>query len=344
MTTITTMTTMTTSSPGNDAVASHSTSSQSQAASSFLVEDIRTGFAQQPRRLSPLVLYDALGSALFDAICRLPWYRITRSETGLLHTHAADMIDSWPSPLRLIELGPGNGEKGEYLVRALWERDQAARVELVDISGAALTSAGARLSGWSGVDVHAHEASYIPGLENAAAGASAKERLLVLFLGSNLGNFDSRDAARFLADVRTHLRPGDGLLLGVDLVKSEQELILAYDDPLGVTAAFNKNILVRMNRELDADFDLEAFSHRAIWNEREGRVEMHLVSERDQTVSIPGAEVEATFAPGDFIWTESSYKFTPEGLDDLLASTGFQRERSWSDAEAGFMNALCIAT
>ena len=167
--------------------------------------------------------------------------------------------------------------------------------------------------------------------------------MLVLFLGSNIGNFDPPAAREFLAEIRRSLRPGDWLLLGADLVKPERELLLAYDDPLGVTAAFNKNLLARMNTELLADFDLGAFAHRAVWNAMERRVEMHLVSRRAQTVRIPRAGCEVAFAEGEPIWTESSYKYDADEIAEVVGAAGFGCHARWIEPEARFALTLFTA-
>ena len=187
-----------------------------------------------------------------------------------------------------------------------------------------------------------HRATYEDGLRRAAADRGPCQ-MLVLFLGSNIGNFDPPAAHDFLSQIRASLRPGDGLLLGADLVKPEDELVLAYDDPLGVTAAFNKNLLVRMNRELLADFDLSAFDHRAVWNSAESRVEMHLVSRRAQRVRIPRADCAIDFSAGEFIWTENSYKYRPEEIVEKAARAGFRCEQQWIESDARFALTLFVA-
>jgi uncharacterized SAM-dependent methyltransferase len=214
------------------------------------------------------------------------------------------------------------------------------QVDLVDISAAALETASRTLARLGGTRVVRHEARYEAGLE-AAAGGVSRGRALVLFLGSNIGNFDppSRDA--LLRHMRACLRPGDALLLGADLVKPERELLLAYDDPLGVTGAFNLNLLIRINRELGADFDPDCFSHRAIWNVRDARVEMHLVSRRRQTVRIPGAGIRLELQASESIWTESSYKYQPADIVRMIERAGFEATAQWVDERARFALTLC---
>jgi L-histidine N-alpha-methyltransferase len=300
--------------------------------------DVVRDLQRQPKQLQARYLYDPLGSSLFDAICRLPWYRITRSEAMLLCRHARDIADRLSERARavsLVELGCGNGEKLELLVAAM-QRESRAQVHLIDISVEALKATTARLSRFRQISVSAHQGTYEQGLASVRPFVQHHPGTLVVFLGSNIGNFDPVAAAAFLGAIREPLARGSLLLLGADLVKPEKDLLLAYDDPLGVTAAFNKNLLVRVNRELDADFDVAAFAHRATWNARERRVEMHLVSTRDQQVSLAAADMRVSFAAGESIWTESSYKYTPDSLRDLGTSRGFTVTDQWIDEEAGF--------
>lgn len=304
--------------------------------------DARREFAQaasyylqlEPRQLPSRFLYDALGSSLFDAICHLPWYRITRAELELLRRHAADIGQLLDPGGRIVELGCGNGEKlGTLLAHAAVT---AAHAHLVDLSAAALARAAQTLGTIRGVNVHVttHQATYEDGL--LALPREPREPTLVAFLGSNIGNFDPPGASAFLRLLRAALREGDTLLLGADLVKPEEELLLAYDDPLGLTAAFNKNLLLRMNTELGADFDLDRFAHRAVWNGAEMRVEMHLVSLAGQDVDVPEAALHLRFAQGESIWTESSYKYEPANVRRLVEPAGFAARNQWIDERARF--------
>ena len=302
--------------------------------------DVRRHLAKQPRQLPSRYLYDALGSSLFDAICELPWYRVTRAEMRLL-VRFAPRIWSAVLPLdRLIELGAGDGRKLAALLAGRPTGLAPQRVDLVDISAAALESAARAASAVDRTRVVQHHATYESGLQ-AASGGAPRGRALVLFLGSNIGNFDPSAAHALLGDFAQSLQPGDALLLGADLVKPEGELLLAYDDPLGVTAAFNLNLLVRLNRELGADIDPAGFEHRAVWNERRSRVEMHLVSRREQELCIPGAGIALTLKAGETIWTESSYKYRPEQIRGVVERAGFTAAAQWQDARAGFALTLC---
>jgi L-histidine Nalpha-methyltransferase len=307
--------------------------------------DVRRDLALAPKQLQSKYLYDALGSSLFDAICRLPWYRITRAESRLLRRHAGDVVAALGAADRstIVELGCGSGEKLVMLAEALQAAGRSARVHLIDVSSQALEQTEQRLTRLQHVSVVGHQSTYEVGLRRAAAARAGGGPMLVLLLGSNIGNFDAPAALDFLRRIRLALEPRDLLLLGADLVKPEPELQLAYDDPLGVTAAFNKNLLVRINRELGGSFDLRAFDHLALWNPAEQRIEMHLVSRVAQTVTITAARTAVTFAPGERIWTESSYKYEPDRIERLGTDTGFAMRRQWLEPEARFALSLFAA-
>jgi dimethylhistidine N-methyltransferase len=305
-----------------------------------LAAEVRHFLSQRPRQLPSRGLYDTLGSALFDAICELPWYPVTRAERRLIAGRRDEIIREAGCPARIIELGPGNGAKLDLLLDTPHQAACVRRVELIDVSPSALRDAARRVSEERDLSVVTHQARYEDGLALAARATRADERTLVLFLGSNIGNFDRPAAARFLETIRQSTFPGDALLLGVDLVKPERELMLAYDDPLGVTAAFNKNLLVHLNRELGASFDLEGFDHRALWNTEDGRVEMHLVSRHAQHVDVPKAGLALDFSVGETIWTESSYKYRLADIKQMLAAAGFDTRAHWIDAEGQFLLAL----
>ena len=305
--------------------------------------DVRRDLAMTPKQLQSRYLYNGLGSALFEAICRLPWYRITRAEGRLLARFAAEMVAPLEDPITLVELGSGSGEKLAMLAGALRGRHKRVLVHLVDISPDALELSERTLGALEHVSVVGHRATYEVGLRHAASQRPFAGTMLVLFLGSNIGNFDRPAADEFLAEIRAALRPGDALLLGADLVKPESELLLAYDDPLGVTAAFNKNLLARMNTELLADFDLSAFAHRAVWNPIDNRVEMHLESLRPQTVRIARADTAVAFARGERIWTESSYKYDAAEIARMGARAGFRLHQQWIEPDARFALALFVA-
>jgi len=308
------------------------------------VTDLRTAFAadvreslqRSPRQLSSRYLYDELGSALFEAICRLPWYRVTRAELRLLAAHGRAVFRHTGRVSTIVELGSGSGEKLATLIDAGRSAEAPLAVHLVDVSASALALSARALTALDAVHVVTHQAPYEVGLDEVASASRAPGRTLALFLGSNIGNFDPPGADAFLRDIRRALAPGDALLVGADLIKPERDLLLAYDDPLGVTAAFNKNLLVRINRELGGDFDIDAFAHRAMWNAAASRVEMHLVSRRRQRVRVAAAELDFEMAAGESIWTESSYKYDAAGFVRLLERAGFRLASQWIDREGGF--------
>ena len=316
-------------------------------AHSFVAEfasDVERDLALAPKQLQSKYLYDALGSSLFEAICRLPWYRITRSETRLLAAHASEIVLALGDASgTIVELGCGSGEKLKLLAEALEDHGACAHVHLIDISTQALEVSEQRLHGLQHVSVVGHWSTYEEGLRRAVALRAPGSTMLVLLLGSNIGNFDRPASAEFLERIRGALAPGDLLLLGADLVKDERELMLAYDDPLGVTAAFNKNLLVRINRELGGRFDLASFAHRAVWNAAERRIEMHLVSRRDQLVRVTASGAAVTFHRDESIWTESSYKYEPEEIIVMGADAGFAARDQWMDMMARFALTLLVA-
>jgi dimethylhistidine N-methyltransferase len=292
--------------------------------------DVHYYLSLEPRQLPSRYLYDALGSSLFEAICRLPWYPITRAETRLLNRHRREILERVDRLARIIELGCGSGEK---LLTLLDRRAGTGPLELhlIDVSPTALAESGRALGRLDTVRVIAHQTPYEAGLAEVAARRPSTARTLALFLGSNLGNFDPPGAEEFLREIRAALRPGDCFLLGADLVKPEELLLLAYDDPLGVTAAFNRNLLVRINRELGGTFDLNDFTHEARWNAAASRVEMHLISRLRRTIRVEATELEFTIEEGESIWTESSYKYEPDDLRLMLGRAGFSPLSQWID-------------
>jgi L-histidine N-alpha-methyltransferase len=298
-----------------------------------LAQAVRFYLQLNPRQLPSRFLYDTLGSALFDAICHLPWYRITHAELQLLRRHAVTIGRAFQGG-RVVELGCGNGEK---LATLLTHADAAGvHAHLIDLSEAALARSVQTLTanGGPAVNVTARRATYEDGL--LALRTEDVHPTLVAFLGSNIGNFDPPGAAAFLGLIRGALGRRDHLLLGADLVKPERDLLLAYDDPLGLTAAFNKNLLLRLNGELNADFDLTRFAHRAVWNAEASRVEMHLVSLAAQDVHVAASELTIAFEPGESIWTESSYKYEPDRIRLLVEHAGFVQRDQWIDERARF--------
>jgi dimethylhistidine N-methyltransferase len=304
--------------------------------------DVRESLLRTPRQLPSRYFYDPLGSALFDAICELPWYHITRAESRLVASHRADLLHRLQGLSTIVELGPGNGEKLKLLLDGAAPRRAPHDLHLVDVSTRALQVAAHTLESLPGVRIVTHDADYAAGLRAAVLRAGRGGRTLVLFLGSNIGNFTPRSAADLLERIRDSLSPGDALLLGTDLVKPEADLLLAYDDPLGVTAAFNRNLLVRINRELDGNFDLDAYVHRAVWNTADSRIEMHLEARSTQHVRLGAIPLTLTIHDGERIWTESSYKYEPRGVGRMLETAGFEPTAQWLDEAGRFMLTLAV--
>ena len=295
---------------------------------SGFAEDVAHYLSLTPRQLPSKYLYDELGSALFEAITRLPWYRISAAENRLLSVRAGDILARMQPLSTIVELGPGSGKKLATLVGGA-EFGTGVTLHLVDVSPAALAAATDALKDQADLVVVTHQAPYEVGLAKVTDEKSASGRTLALFLGSNIGNFDSPAADALLLNIRAALAEGDSLLLGTDLVKPERELYLAYDDPLGVTAAFNRNLLVRVNRELGADFDVGGFEHSVVWNANESRIEMHLVSMVRQRIQVPGVDLDITFEAGEAIWTESSHKYRPGEVSEMLSRAGFRPVAEW---------------
>jgi L-histidine Nalpha-methyltransferase len=306
--------------------------------------DVRAGLTKPGQKeLPPKYFYDDVGSALFDAITLLPEYGLSRADERLLRDHAEEMVRPLlPGPVAVAELGSGSGKKTRWVLEALARRQRTAYYP-IEISPAALAQCVEAMGKLEGVAVAGVQGAYLGGLASVAANRGAGERLLVLFLGSTIGNFDRPEAAQFLRDVRSRLQPGDALLLGADLVKPVEMLLRAYDDSLGVTAAFNLNLLARINRELGAGFEPRAFEHLARYDEIERRIEMHLVSRRRQEVAIPGAGCTANFAAGETIWTESSYKYGMHEIAQIGENAGFRAVLQWTDRQWPFAESLFIA-
>lgn len=305
--------------------------------------DVRLGLTRiGQKELPSKYLYDDVGSALFEVISHLPEYGLTRADERLLRRHAREIVDRVAGPVAVAELGSGSGRKTRWLLEAFCRRQRTSYYP-VEISHSALVMCERELSDIDAISIVGFEREYLDGLLEVAAYRKSGQHLLVLFLGSTIGNFDRQAATNFLSNVRCILQPGDSLLLGTDLEKPSSQLIAAYDDELGVTAAFNLNLLARVNRELGADFDLAQFQHVARINPEARSVEMHLESMRRQVVSIPGAEIVIEFAQGETIWTESSHKFSAEELFQTAHEAGFRCEVQWIDEQWPFAENLLIA-
>lgn len=299
--------------------------------------------------LPPKYFYDDLGVHLFEAICHLPEYYLTRAESEILHEHVEEIIEACGvSPrdeIRLIELGNGSSDKTRHFIEALLRRQQQLRYVPIDISAASLEPASEELLNlYPQLRITAYAADYSTALQALARTsrierphpAQGDERNVVLFLGSSIGNLDADESRALLHEVRGMLHAGDALLLGADLKKADSVLVPAYDDGLGVTAAFNLNLLVRINRELGGEFDVKRFKHRAIYDEQHGRIEMHLVSREKQRVRINVIDLEASFDDGETIHTENSYKYDLQILSELARDTRFNLEKTWFDRKQRF--------
>jgi L-histidine Nalpha-methyltransferase len=306
--------------------------------------DVVVGLSQPGQKELPSkYLYDEVGSALFDVICVLPEYGLSRAGMRLLEHHAADVVERVPGPVVVAELGSGSGQKTRWLLEALARR-QRVNYYPIDISSSALFRCQQELGQLDLVSIVGFERAYIDGLREVAARRREGERLLVLFLGSTIGNFDRPAGDQFLREVRSALREGDALLLATDLEKPIPALTLAYDDPAGVTAAFNKNILARINRELDGDFDLTKFDHVARYDQSERRVEMHLRSKAWQRIAIRKAGFRFHMREGETIWTESSHKYDPQEVIQMGERSGYFCAGQWFDSEWPFAQSLFFAS
>ncbi|HVU90101.1 MAG TPA: L-histidine N(alpha)-methyltransferase [Gemmataceae bacterium] len=299
----------------------------------MLITEVQRGLAMRPRSLAPWMFYDARGSQIFERITQLPEYYPTRTERNILARNGERILAAaFPDrakALRLVELGAGTGAKTAILLNAAARSREDVLYVPVDVSLAALEMARETITTLSPeVDIAPIVANYVtdpPRLE------SFPGPTLGLYIGSSIGNFAPAEARTILCNLIGQLQAGDALLLGVDMVKDERTLVAAYDDRQGVTAAFNVNLLHRLNRELNADFNPLKFRHRAFWNPLHSRIEMHLESTCDQQVRIPGADLHVHFARGEGIHTENSYKFTSEMIGMLLGDAGFSVEHTWTD-------------
>ena len=307
---------------------------------SAFVSDVCAGLCRGGQKsLPPKYLYDELGSILFDAITRLPEYGVWRAERRLLNAHAHEIAAISRANL-VVELGSGSAEKTRPVLEALLARGQRLTYCPIEISESALEASRRALDDLDAVDIRGIAKDYLVGLEEALRGSPRDEPALVMFLGSSLGNFDPLSSYRFLQTVRRLLAPGDHLLLGADLDKPEAQLRAAYDDALGVTAAFNLTLLRRMNRELGADFELSLFQHQVRFDDTRRNVEMHLESLCDQTIHFAEGGLVVTLCEGETIHTENSHKYELDELDDLTRGAGFSCVERWCDDEAAFASAL----
>jgi L-histidine Nalpha-methyltransferase len=302
---------------------------------------VRAGLTRTDQKTLPCrYFYDELGSALFEAITCLPEYGLTRADARILHRYSAELAELLPRNLITAELGSGVGVKTRPVLEQI-RRRQAVAYYPIDVSASALAKCARDLGSLGAV--LPIEANYLDGVRSVVERRRTGQTLLLLFLGSTIGNFEPEAAGDFLLDLRGEIERGDALLLGTDLVKPAEDLLAAYDDPTGVTAAFNLNLLARINRELDADFDLRQFTHVARYIEAGQRVEMHLRSRIPQTASIRDADLTVDFVPGETICTESCHKFRPEQICVLARQAGFRLAAQWVDEEWPFAENLLVA-
>jgi len=309
-------------------------------------EDVRDGLTASPKTLPPKYFYDDLGSLLFEAICRLPEYYVSRAEEEILRSFSDDIVQSFGTPIRLIELGSGSSRKTRALLDRLTSRQPALEYVAIDIDAEMLRQTAKTLSDlYPGLVVRPIAADFRQIAQILAPSVAAEPALrnVVLFLGSTIGNLDPAEQEDLLRAIRQAIRAGDMLFLGADQRKPKSILEPAYDDPLGVTSAFNLNLLVRINAQLGGRFDLANFRHRAFYNEAETRIEMHIVSTVAQRVRIEALDVEIAFAAGETIHTENSYKFDDASIAALARLTGFDAQRRWTDSRSFFADTLLVA-
>jgi len=305
-----------------------------------LRSDVLTGLTATPKTLPPKWFYDARGSELFEAITRLPEYYPTRAEREVL-ADRADEIAALTGAHTLVELGSGSSEKTRLLLDALRRTDTLREIVALDVSDSALEASVAAL-----------RADYAPATVHGVVGDFTRHLALlpgdlprmVVFLGGTIGNLVPAERAKFLAALRDNLQAGEWLLLGTDLVKDPATLVAAYDDAAGVTAEFNRNVLRVLNRELDADFDVPAFEHVALWDEKEEWIEMRLRATRTMSVHVRALDLAVAFEEGEELHTEVSAKFRPARVTAELAEAGFALTRWWTDKEGRFGVSLAQAT
>lgn len=307
-----------------------------------LAEDVRKGLTAYPKRFLPKYFYDELGSQLFEAICLLPEYYLTRAENEILVRYADEIAAAVDGQKTLVEMGSGSASKTRLIIEALLRSQGELLFMPVDISVTALESSSRiLLQSYPRLKIEAFAADYFQGL--VEVGKKPRGRTLALFLGSNISNFDPDEAHLFLRAMREMLNEGDALLLGADLKKNPAVLEAAYNDALGVTSAFNLNVLARINRELGGTFNLHAFRHRAFYNQAAGRIEIYIESLLNQTVRIEKLDLEVRFESGELIHTENSYKYDIAGIARLASATGFDCTRSWFDSQERFSSNLLLA-
>lgn len=297
--------------------------------------NVLNGLSKDPKTLSPKYFYDETGSQLFEQICELPEYYLTRTERTIIKRYSNEIARMSDRNSDLIELGSGSSSKTRLIIEAFLKHYSKLHYIPIDISKSIIVgSAKALLRRYSKLTITALVSDYLTAL--SALKQKNIHKKLILFLGSSIGNFDKKEAVNFLTKIHEAMNEQDLLLIGMDLLKDKNILVPAYDDAQGVTAKFNLNLLVRMNRELDADFDPSNFRHKAIFNEKESRIEMHIESTQTQTVTIGQIGRTFTFEKGETIHTENSYKFSKDEISDMAAECGFELQHAWYDDKSWF--------
>jgi L-histidine N-alpha-methyltransferase len=303
--------------------------------------DVLEGLSRKPKSLPPKLLYDAQGSALFEQITCLPEYYPTRTEAAILTSHADEICSRLGRNVSVGELGAGTATKTRILLRSLLRRQFNVNYFPLDVSDAALQLAKDEVEReLKAVNVHPQVGDFE---DLTFLGLQTPPRL-VLYIGSSIGNLEYEDAVSLLQNIARHLSSGDQILLGVDLVKDSNVMQAAYNDSAGITASFNKNLLVRINRELGGHFEPDAFCHVSFWNEAASRIELHLESTHPQSVRVDALDTTLRFYQGERIHTENSYKYTVECLEGLLQHGGFEVEHIWTDPDCWFAVSLGVIT
>ncbi len=311
----------------------------------LFAQQVRDGLGSTPKFLEPVYFYDKLGSELFEEITRQPEYYVTRTEAELLKRSAPDLAEAVGKNINLVELGSGSSAKTTIVLESFLETRDELHYLPIDVSRTMVTKTADWLDHrYPELSVTPIVSEYEPGLERAsilvAEDTETPDRVLVMFLGSSIGNMEPKAARQFVHGLRGHLTSGDALLIGFDLQKDEAVLHAAYNDAAGVTERFNLNILTRINRELGGEFDLERFEHHAFYNRDQGRIEMHLRSQTAQDVRVAACDTTFHFAAGETIHTESSYKYVPEWIEALASDTGFRVQERFTDDNEWFSLAL----
>jgi dimethylhistidine N-methyltransferase len=298
-------------------------------------EDVKTGLTSESKYLPFVYFYDHIGSQLFEKICELPEYYLTRTETNILLTNAEDIASKFSKGTVLVELGSGSSTKTRILIEAFLERQNLAHYTPIDVSHQMLEeSSCSLLKEYPELEINAIAARYNEGIDHL--NIRKDQQNLITWLGSSIGNFDRSEVTAFLRHIRKIMHPNDRFLVGIDLQKDKSIIENAYNDAQGVTAEFNLNLLTHVNRELGGDFVLENFDHKAIYNNEIGRIEMYLISNIDQKVYISELDLEVSFVANESIHTENSFKFSPDDIDALAEETGLCVEQQWFDTERLF--------